>query len=166
MVWLTILFIVATAAAHYLAGVEKKKHKADKTVFDRRWETTIGYDNQQFIEWVGNPNSAVAGYAAVLAPYDFALLLCLGASLACASFAAAGALNLSSPATAGLALLPLAFIAADATEDRRLLKLFAARAAAPADVEKLKAITKTKFVALALAGLQTAGLVIWALVAA
>lgn len=157
---LMILFGMIAAAAHFLATREARRH--DEIVASRRWETSVSYPETALVDWVASGTSFVEGYARVLLPYDFILLFSLGAALACGSLAAADSLNWQGGVKLLLAVAPLAFTVADFSEDRLLLRLLAARAATPAEVRRLKALTLAKFVALAAALAQTAALGLWA----
>lgn len=163
MVYLAIFLSLCAVAAHLAARKEAEKH--GDTVSMRRWETSVFYRDDEFIGWVTSGAPSLSGYARVLAPYDFALLISLGAALAAASLAAAGYLGFPEDGRWVLALAPLAFSAADYFEDRLLLGLIAAGRASQDEVLGLKRATLAKFVALGAAASQTFVLLLWLVVA-
>ncbi|BDV33461.1 MULTISPECIES: hypothetical protein [Methylocystis] len=160
MFYLAVFFLLAAGAAHWAANREAQKH--GETVLARRWETSVFYRDEEFIGWVTSGSASVDGYRSVLAPYDLALLACLGAALAAGSLAAAESLQCVDGGRWVLCVAPVAFSAADFVEDRLLLARMAARSATPAEVQKLRRATLGKFLALAAAVNQTVALALWA----
>ncbi|WP_442754649.1 hypothetical protein ACNHKD_16895 [Methylocystis sp. JAN1] len=163
MVFLAGLLSLGAVAAYWASRQEAEKH--GDTVVARRWETSVFYRDDEFIGWVTSGAPSLDGYARVLAPYDFALLACLGGAFAAASVAAAEYLRFPQDGRWVLALAPLAFAAADFAENRVLLRLIAARRATPTEILGLKKATLAKFVALGAAASQTLVLLLWLFVA-
>lgn len=163
MIYLALFSLFCAVAAHWASKSEAEKH--GDTVVTRRWETSVFYRDDELIGWLTSGATSLSGYARVLAPYDFALLVSLGATLTAASLAAADLLHFPAGGRWVLALAPLAFSASDFAEDRILLRLIAAERATLAEILSLKRATLVKFVTLGAAASQTFVLLLWLVVA-
>ncbi|WP_424361499.1 hypothetical protein [Methylocystis parvus] len=163
MVWLAMFLSLFALAAHLASKNEAEKH--GDMVAARRWETSVFYRDDELIGWLTSGAPSLSGYARVLAPYDFALLVSLGAALAAVSLAASELLHFPAEGRWVLALSPLAFSLSDFMEDRLLLRLIAAGRATPAEILGLKRATLMKFVTLGAAASQTFVLLLWIVVA-
>jgi hypothetical protein len=163
MFYLAIFLLLSTVAIRWASRREAALH--GDTVSSRRWETSVFYRDDEFIGWVTSGAPSLDGYARVLAPYDFALFVCLASALAAGSLAVAEHLHFPQSGRWVLALAPLAYGAADFVEDRILLRLIAARRTTQAEILRLKQATLIKFIALGAAAGQTLVLFLWTLVA-
>lgn len=163
MFYMAVLLFLGVVAARWASWREAERH--GDTVSTRRWEISVFYRDDEFIGWVTSGAPSLDGYARVLAPFDFALFVCLTGALAAASLAAAEALHFPQSGRWVLVLIPLAYGAADFVEDRILLRLIAAGGASQSEVLGLKKATLMKFVTLGAAVGQTLILLLWLVVA-
>lgn len=152
MYYLALLFGLGVVAS-LAAAVFRTRQSLDPDVKVRRWETRPWYGAEHFARWLRERPDAVKEYAALIARYDYALVLCYGGATIFASLASTRALQWPFVMSLAVFVLPGLYMAADWGENALLTRLFAG-AASPTTVTllKLRALTVAKWL-LALAAL-------------